>query len=210
VLRLALLTEAGTDDVVAQTIVQFLSGRPTEIVTPLIAPARGWPAVRDQVPGFVKGAYYHTDADAIVVLVDSDLSTPHSAEHDTVGAVRGCRLCELRTMVRETLSGVSPVTGRAMPRTAVGVAVPAIEAWLLAGLDSRASEASWAQAQREARFFQIKRALKLAAYGAARVGEQVAIPRARHLILEALRKGDLLRQSFPAGFGAFADDILAW
>lgn len=191
-------------------IVEELRGEPIERSIDVRVVKRGWPAVRDQLPAFVRHLHYRTEVDALAVLVDADYSVVHTPAHELSAPDPAGRRCELRGILGGVFESLTPIAGKVPTRTAVGVAVPAIEAWLLAGIDPRASEAAWLQARQENRFIDMTRSLKVAAYGAATVGEGVAIPRARQLILDALRKGDLLRECFPAGFGAFADDILGW
>jgi hypothetical protein len=210
VLCLAVLTEAPTDDAVAFEIVAALRAEPIRLVEEIAPRVRGWPGVQNQLPGFIRRLYYHTEADALAVLVDADLTVVHSAGHTADAPVRDCRLCELQVVARESLARLAPVSGRRPLRIAIGVPVPALEAWLLAGRDGRASEAAWAQARGDRRYWHLKGALKDAAYGGRHLAEVVMAERARTLIRITLRDGDVLRQSFPGGFGPFADAIVGW
>ena len=58
------------------------------------------------------------------------LLTVDSPDHDAPGpADASCRLCRMRGALEETLARLPPLEGRQPLLAAVGLAVPAIEAW---------------------------------------------------------------------------------
>jgi hypothetical protein len=165
VLRVAILSEADIDEEITRTIIESLRGEPIHRVVDIRVQKRGWPAVREQVPAFIRHLYYRTDADALAVVVDADYSVIHTPSHEITPSTPGCRRCDLNAIFADVSSDLTPIAGRAPLRVAIGVAVPAIEGWLLVGRHHLASEAAWAQARGDERFSHIKASLKTAAYG---------------------------------------------
>ncbi|MGH8244111.1 MAG: hypothetical protein ACRETY_12275 [Steroidobacteraceae bacterium] len=108
------------------------------------------------------------------------------------------------------MSRARPCSHREALRVAIGVAVPAIEAWYLFGKDPRASEASWAVTRTGDTFLTVKRALKKAVYGSeVPLGELLSVRAAA----EATRiSSDLaaLARFFPGGFAPLAEEVGAW
>jgi hypothetical protein len=154
--------------------------------------------------------HYQTDAEALVVIADSDDSPLHQSSHNQPGGEeRGCRLCQLRNVFRETKLGVVP--GRSELKSAVGLAVPAIEAWYLCGIDPHVSEATWARKLKQAeRITYTRNALKKSAYGTERPTLEIMT---RHAVAAAARLvNDLpeIERRFPDGFGSFVHDVRNW
>jgi hypothetical protein len=110
------------------------------------------------------------------------------------------------------MSRLSAISGRRPLQVAVGLAVPAIEAWYAVGLDARVTEAAWIQGHRGVppRPPFSKLALKVLAYGTERPTLQHQIAKAEGHARRLL--GDLarLRQDFPGGFGSFALELEGW
>ncbi|MDQ3129906.1 MAG: hypothetical protein M3Q99_03980 [Acidobacteriota bacterium] len=94
----------------------------------------------------IKAVDYNSDADALVVVSDSDDSPVHTIEHEE-NRIEKCRLCQLRKAVADTLSVLRPVAGKDIIKVAVGVPVPAIEAWYLFGRNPQLFEATWMRQQ---------------------------------------------------------------
>ena len=93
---------------------------------------------------------------------------------------------------------------------AVGLAVPAIEAWLLCGRDTSVTEAAWVQGQASGRLPYTRAQLKWKVYGT----ERPSLPHElRRAVQEVSRhRGDVrrLENDFPHGFGALTRDLRAW
>lgn len=98
-------------------------------------------------------------ADLLVVCVDSDLEPLHAAGQ-TCSNER-CPFCRLDHRARQVASEHPHMR---FPDVAIGVAVPAIEAWLLFGRRSECTEAGWAQ-QGKRRTEETKRELKRILHG---------------------------------------------
>ena len=143
-MKVAILSESSADEAAVRILVDGLLGRQSLPIHPPPLRSRGWPSVRQILPAVLKHLYYQTDAEALVVVVDSNHSPVHQEAHDQPeGGDERCRLCQLRKAVDRVQGEVRLLPNRPRIKTAVGIAVPAIEAWFLCGSDPRVSEAAW-------------------------------------------------------------------
>lgn len=205
-MKLAILSESPADAAAVRILVDALLGEPTESISSALLSPPGWPAVLDVLPNVIKHLHYHTDADALAVVVDSDNSPVHNQAHDeTDGAIDQCRVCLLRRAIKQAQIHLSPVAGRPSIKTAVGLAVPAIEAWYLCGIDLHVTEATLLQ-KLGAALREIKLQLKRDVYGTDRPSTARAVEEATRLAQNL----DLIEQLFPNGFGTFARDVRNW
>jgi hypothetical protein len=210
-MRLAVLSEGDADEAAVTILAGGVLGVEPRRVAFRSLRSRGWPSARDLLPVVIRELYYRTDAEALVVVVDSDDSPIHRPGHDEAGgADPSCRLCSLRQMVERVKSSLNPVPGRAMVRTALGLAVPAIEAWYRCGLDLHVNEAAWARRLGGERVGYTRKSLKRDAYGMEpapmSVKTAVAEESARRLVNDL----ELFERLFPDGFGALARDLRSW
>lgn len=208
-MKLVMLSESLEDEAAVRILVDGVLGIQTEHVAPPYR-ARGWSRLVAVLPTVLKHLHYRTDADALAVIVDSDASTTHRLAHvPRDGANQGCRLCELRWAADQVQNGLTEVPNRAPIKRAFGLAVPALEAWLLCGMDPRAIEATLIQ-RPDARTRTLRFQLKQDVYGTDRPSSEVrmvcAIEGARRLVQNL----DEFEQCFPDGFGSFARDIRSW
>ncbi|MFY9558041.1 MAG: hypothetical protein WAV47_25305, partial [Blastocatellia bacterium] len=145
-MKLVVLSESPEDEAAIRILTDGILGTETDSVTPPFLRARGWSPLLGVLPTILRQLHYHTDAEALVVIVDSDDSPPHQLLHTpSDGAAQGCRLCRLRLLADQVQNGLTQVPNRAPLKTAFGLAIPALEAWLLCGLDPRAIEATLLQ-----------------------------------------------------------------
>ncbi len=163
------------------------------------------------LPSVINGVYYNSNADAFIVASDSDDLPVHIAEHEIKENER-CRLCRLRKAVETALIKLKEVAGREMLKVAIGVPVPAIEAWYLIGKNPHVSEFTWIRKQNGENITYDRMRLKEQVYGTIRPSLQLETERA---IEESKRivKNDLLKnleESFPYGYGKYADEIKSW
>jgi hypothetical protein len=142
-MKIALLSESPADEAALRMLVAMALGAPPHYVAHGLR-ARGWPNVAQIAPAVIRHLHFNTDTDALVVVVDSDDSVVHTAEHDRQGYFHPhCRMCQLRAVFRQTQKRLRPAHGREKVLRCVGVAVPAIEAWYLCGRDAAVTEAAW-------------------------------------------------------------------
>ena len=207
-MKVALLSESPADETALRGLVAAVLKQPTQFVGPGYR-ARGWPNVAQVLPAVLRHLHFNTDTDVLVTVVDSDDSVVHTTAHDAPGYFHPhCRMCQLRAVYRQTTKRLPPAHGRARVIRAVGVAVPAIEAWYLYGRDATVSEAAWIAGQETGTQPYSRAELKWRVYGTDR-------PSLAHETERALREvarlgGDVrrLEYNFP-GFAAVASDLRA-
>jgi hypothetical protein len=209
-MKLATLSESPADAAAIRILVDALLGEQTETISfPLLSPP-GWPAVLDVLPNVIKHLHYRTDADALVVVVDSDNSPVHEQAHDEPdGVMDQCKVCLLRTTIKQTQIHLQPVVRRLSVKTAIGLAVPAIEAWYLCGIVPHATEAAFLR-QPVATLREIKLQLKRDVYATVRPSLELATTRAVEAATRLAQDLDLIEQLFPNGFGTLARDVRNW
>jgi hypothetical protein len=205
-MKLAVLSESSADEAAVRMLVEALLAAKTELPSsmPPIR-TRGWHAVRGVLPTVLKALHYHSDADALAVVVDSDRSPIHQLDHKLEDpTARKCRLCQLQTIVNDVLGTLRPRQGRTSLKVALGLAVPSIEAWYLAGLDPHVTESTSPPFTTNS--------LKVKVYGTDRPSLALETQRAVEAIQRLTEAGELerLENRFPAGFGALARDVRNW
>ena len=176
-MKLAILSESPADEAALRVLVEYVLGHPFTLVAPNLR-ARGWPSVEQVLPPILRHLHFNTEADGLVVVVDSDDSPVHTAEHEAPGYHHPlCRICRLRAVFRRTIKNLPPrpqhlspaahAQSNVEPRVlrAIGVAVPAIEAWLLCGRDPTVTEAAWLAGQASGIQPYSRRDLKWQVYG---------------------------------------------
>jgi hypothetical protein len=210
-MKLAVFSESPADEAAIRILTDGLLGRPTEPADLPSLRTRGWPSVRNVLPTVIKHLHYGFYADALVVVVDSDLSPVHLPEHDLARvAPEQCRLCQLRKVVNETLPILRPVKNRAPLRVGLGLAVPSLEAWLRCGHDPHVTEAAWIVALQSQQFPYDVRRLKEAVYG---IDSPDLALETECMTREASRLAQelsALGKSFPNGFGGLASAVGGW
>lgn len=207
-MKVALLSESPADETALRVLVSAVLQAPPKFVGPGYR-ARGWPNVIQVMPAVIRHLHFNTDTDALVVVVDSDDSVVHTVRHDAPGYFHPqCRMCQMRAVYRQTTKRFPAAYGRERVLRAVGVAVPAIEAWYLCGRDETVTEARWIAGQESGRQPYSRAQLKLRVYGTDR-------PSLPHEIDCALREVERhrsdprrLEYEFP-GFAALAADLRA-
>jgi hypothetical protein len=209
-MKLAILSESPADEAALRVLAGYVLGAPFTTV-PATLRARGWPSVEQVLPAILRHLHFNTAADGLVVVVDSDDSPVHTTEHEAPGYYHPlCRICRLRAVFRRTVKNLPPAHGRTGVLRAVGLAVPAIEAWYLCGRDTSISEAAWVAGQEIGRAPYTRRELKWRVYGTERPSLPLEIRRA---VQEVTRhQGDVrrLENDFPQGFGSLARDLRSW
>lgn len=209
-MKVAVFSESEADEAAVRILVNALLGGSTEPAD-LSPRSRGWPSVVQLLPAVIKKCHYHSDTEALVVVVDSDDSVVHDEGHESPSeASEECRLCLLRQVVAEVTGQLRPVATKTPLKVALGLAVPAIEAWYRCGVDPHVSETTWANAQKEGLFPYSRPGLKRDVYGTDRPSLAFETRRATE---EALRLADSLEvliRLFPNGFGRLAKEVVSW
>lgn len=210
-MKVAILSESTADEAAIRILIDQLLGHKTEAVVPHRMRSRGWPYTRQVLPAFIKYLHYRTDADAFAVVVDSDDSPVHEKAHEASGKQdERCRLCQLRARYDQVVAQLKPIPNRSVIKAAIGLAVPAIEAWLLCDKDPHVSEAAWVNGMKQNRPPYTRPQLKQSLYGSDRPPHSQMLT---HMTKAAQRLTcDMvsLEGHFPAGFGVFASQVRDW
>ena len=210
-MKVAYFAESSADEAALSILTEAILKRKTEPVTHAGLRHRGWPAVGKVLPTVLKQLHYHTDAEGFVLVVDSNSSPPHLPSHEPPKLHEPeCRLCQLRRIADETQRRVAPRTGRPPLKIALGLAVPAIEAWLLCGVDSHVTEAAWINGLKEARMPYTKLGLKEQLYKTSHPSLAVEIEAMKAALTRLAQDLSTIEKLFPEDSGALVKALRAW
>lgn len=207
-MKLALLSESPADEAAIAVLVEAVLGHGFTRVQSSLR-ARGWPSVAQVLPSIIRHLHFNTDADGLVVVVDSDDSVVHTEDHNAPDYYHPmCRMCQLRAIFRQVTKKLPPARGRDRVLRGVGIAVPAVEAWYLCGLEDSVTESNWVAGQ-TAQAPYTRRDLKRRTYGTERPTlhheTEIALREARRHAHDLRR----LENDFP-GFAALSADLRSW
>ena len=208
-LKLAILSESPADEAAIAVLVEAVLRRPFKRIQPSLR-ARGWPSVAQVLPSIIRYLHFNTDTDGLVVVVDSDDSVVHTPSHDAPDYYHPlCRMCQLRAIFRQTTKKLPPAHGRSRVLRGIGIAVPAVEAWYLCGLEDTVTEQNWVDGQESGRMPYTRRELKQRVYGTERPNlfheTKIALQEVKRHARDLRR----LENDFP-GFAALAVDLRNW
>ena len=209
-MKLGLLSESPADEAALRILLEAILGRSIEVLQPPLR-ARGWPNVMQVMPAVMYHLQFQTAAAGFVVVVDSDDTRHHEADHADPNKFHPlCRLCQLEmTMRRARKRWVLP-PGRAPLLTAAGLAVPAVEAWYLCGRDPDVGEAAWWRDRERGVVRYTRRDLKQRTYGTMRPSLPLEVRRAEEEARRLARDIHVLEREFPNGFGSLANAVRRW
>ena len=167
--------------------------------------------MRSILPVVIKHLYFRTDADGLVIVVDSDTHIAHREGGTEAVCQEGCRLCELRIIAQRCLQQLPSRPAPRPLKVAVGLAVPSIEAWYRVGVDATVTEAAWVQSHTgpRPRPPYSKTSLKQAVYGTDRPSLALAAVRAVEEANRLTTQLPGLSSAFP-GFRALRDEVERW
>ncbi len=209
-MKIAFFSESPADEAALKTLIAGILGEEIEETDlPNTIIQRSSSHVDKLLPNVIKAVHYNSNAEALIVVSDSDDTPVHAQEHETKEN-NNCRLCQLRKTVNETVSKLQNVTGKKIIRIAIGVPIPAIEAWYLCGVNAHVNEATWIRKQNGERIQYDRKSLKAELYGNDRPSLEIlkekAIESAERLV-EDLKP---LEEFFPQGFGSLINEIRGW
>ncbi len=209
-MKAALVSESPADEAALRVLVEAVLGESVTLEKPGLR-ARGWPNVAQVLPAILRHLHFNTNVEGLVVVVDSDDSVVHTAGHEAPGYYHPrCRLCQLRGIFHRTQRRFPRLHGRDRLVRAVGLAVPAIEAWYLCGQDPQVSELTWTDGQTRGIAPYTRRELKWRVYGTDRPSLGFEIQRALECVRRHRHDPRRLEADFPQGFGALARDLRGW
>ena len=213
-MKITIFSESETDEAALKILIEGILGEEIEAISfPNHLQSRGSGVPRD-VLAVLRGVYYRTEAEFLVIVRDSDDSPIHTPEHNEAESeeAKKCRLCDLRQKVESASENLRPMAGKENFRVAVGVAVPAIEAWLLCGENPSANEANWINKQKEKRYstYNDRQALKAELYGSNIAPAKVMIKCGTKAAERLANNIEQLEQFFPEGFGNLSKEVKSW
>jgi hypothetical protein len=199
-MKFAFISESPADNAALRAFCETLiGGHPIECVESLVRIPGGWTEVIKKLPPALRALRYGTDADVVVVSIDSDSTdlTPGSSTN---------RLDLLKEIIKKNLSPRSPADRNL--RAISGIAVPAIEAWWLAHNHSDISEIAWLERKKQRPAYD-KLELKRRLYGTERPSISLETDRMVCAAREAARHPDELCKKFPQGLASLVREIQA-
>jgi hypothetical protein len=213
-MKVAIFSESRADEAAVRILVEGLLGRKTELPssTPPIR-SRGWGSVLRDLPMVLRHLHFQTDAEALVVVLDSDRSRAHEVtECESATSRKKCRLCQMSEIVADVQNTLPPRDLYGRLKTGLGLAVPQIEAWYLAGRDPHVSETAWIVGLQSRQPPYTSKSLKEKVYGTDDPSLELETERAKEEARRIVDEGKLplLEQHFPGGFGALANDVRNW
>lgn len=208
-MKIAFLSESEADEAAVRILVGGVVSA-VEKVGPMKPRSRGWPGVKRVLHSVIRELHYHTDADGLVIVIDSDSSPVHTDQHDSQPLSK-CRLCQLEDEKKRCLAGLRKVSGKQPLQVAIGLAVPSIEAWLLAAHDPHPSEAEWLDALKRGvssrtRINEMKQKLFGTDRPSLKQEADTMVQAAKNLVTRI----EDLEARFPNGFGYLARVLRTW
>lgn len=211
-MNVAIYSESPADEAAIRILVDAILGTATNVVEHIRIRPSGWPSVVQALPGIVAHLCFHRpDADGLVVVADSDNSPVHRepAGPDVPCNLR-CRLCEIHQTLAREIARIGATAPRSPLKTAVGVASPAIEAWLLAGMGVHVTESAWSRGIETGQFAFTKQELKQKLYGTTRPSLRLETERMVEAAHRVAKDLPMLERIYPSGFGALSRSLRAW
>jgi hypothetical protein len=209
-MKLGLLSESPADEAAIRILIEAVLKEKTREVRPHLR-ARGWPNVLQVLPAILRHLQFQTDADALIVVVDSDDTIVHEGDHADPNKFHPhCRICQIQQVIRKTRKKWRLSSGRKRLKTAVGLAVPAVEGWYLLGKDDEVGEEDWISGLKIRRKPYSRKELKQRVYRTVRPSLHLETRVAKE---EAVRVSKLLgelEENFPVGFGSMIREIRGW
>lgn len=208
-MRVGFYCESPADQAAMTVFAEGILGEPPGPIN-IDLEARSVPGFFGALDGAFRGLHYNSDAEGLVIVVDCDDTEVHDPAHDKAGGGERCRLCQVRKIIAQVRKQLKPRQGRPELKVAIGVPVPAIDAWYLVGKNHQVGEAAWVTGLASGRPPFTRPQLKVLVYGTNRPSLELATERA---VTEARRIiSDLkaVESAFPTGFGSMAQEMRSW
>ena len=142
-MKIGFYCESPADRAALTIFTEGVLGQPPDPIS-MDLQAHSVPALFRDLDGVFRGVHYHSDAEALVFVVDCDDAEIHDQAHDAPGANwERCRFCQARNIIAQARKQLKTRHGKPELKVAIGVAVPAIEAWYLVGKNHEVGEAAW-------------------------------------------------------------------
>ncbi len=128
-MKVSVISESPADEAAIRILIEGMLGRQIQLVSPVAVRSSGIDGAQKILSPTLMQLHYHTDAEALVFVIDSDRTPVHQVTHEQSGGEdKECRLCRLRQTVARIQNGLRPRSQYPPLKIALGLAVPAIEA----------------------------------------------------------------------------------
>ncbi len=208
-MKIGFFSESPADQAALTVITEGILEEPSEPINMDLL-AYGVTDVLRNLDGIFRGVHYGSDAEGLVIVVDCDDTELHEAAHDTHGSGDRCRLCQIRGIIAQAQKTLKSRSGRPPLKVAIGLAVPAIEAWYLVGREHQIGEAAWRVGLAASRLPFTRPRLKELVYGTDRPSPERAIECALREARRNINNIKAIELAFPIGFGLMAQEIRSW
>ncbi|MBX7221525.1 MAG: hypothetical protein K1Y36_16360 [Blastocatellia bacterium] len=210
-MRIGILSESPADEAAVKILAEAVLEVEIEVEPVRLRDGRGVSAVLNQVEVVTRKLYYSTEACGLIFVVDSDDTSMHLPEHP-LQKDDDCRLCQVRENLQEIKERLNLRYNQIPFNFAVGLAIPAVEAWYLCNTKDgmNKTETAWFNAKDKKQKPYNRKQLKHLVYGTDRPSlpfeTKIAIREATRLAQDI----SILEQNFPNGFGSLANDLRKW
>jgi hypothetical protein len=216
-MKIAVFGESTADESALYILVEALLGTQIEQIPVHLLVREGWTHVFKNIAAVIKHLSYNTDTDGLIVVVDSDSTPVHTEDHEKLDGLHvKCRICQLESRMIEVQKSLTPVPNRSPLKIAIGLAVPAIEAWYLCGNDAQSTEAILTK-RKDTGTSSLRNELKRRVYNPGLPLQSFRMPslafQTECAVKEAKRLAsdiEQLKTFFPNGFGKLVRDISNW
>jgi hypothetical protein len=201
-MKIGFYSEERADQAALAVFAEGILGEPPEPIN-IDLEAHGVSAVLRGLDGVLRGVHYNSDAAGfvVVVVVDSDDTDLHDSSHDA-NPGKNCRFCQIREIAQRVQKQLKPIAGKSPLKVAIGLAVPAIEAWYLVGKNHQVGEAAWKVNPPFTRA-QLKKLVYATDRPSIEHSTACAVTEARRVIANLAA----IESAFPIGFGLMAQEI---
>ena len=209
-MKIGYYCESPADQAALAVFTEGILGEPPEPIS-MDLEAHSVPGFFSALDGVFRGVHYNSDGEGLIVVVDCDDSEIHDAAHNQPGGGgERCRLCQARKIITLARRQLKPRQGRPELKVAIGVAVPAIEAWYLVGKNHQAGEAAWIAGLAAGQLPFTRSQLKQLVYGTERPPLELETECAVREVRRIIRDVKAIEIAFPVGFGPMAQEIRLW
>jgi hypothetical protein len=209
-MKIGFFSESRADQAALAVFAEGILGVPPEPINKDLE-AHGVASVLHMLDGVIRGVHYTSDAEGLVIVVDCDDTTLHQTSHDAPGGRNEfCRFCQVRTIVERAQNQLKPMPTKPRLRVAIGLTVPAIEAWYLVGKNHEVSEAAWLVGCAANKRPFTRPQLKQMVYGTDRPSLELEMKCAVEETRRIISNMPAIESAFPIGFGLMAKEIRSW
>jgi hypothetical protein len=209
-MKIAFYCESPADQAAMRVFAEGILGEPPEPIN-MDLETRGVPQFFRALDGAFRGVHFNSDAEALVVVVDSDDTELHEPSHEKAdGASDSCRFCQVRKVIAHARGRLRPRQYGPELKVAIGLAVPTIEAWYLVGRDHEVGEPAWKVGLQEGRTPFSRPELKKLVYGTDRPSLETETDCATREARRVIGNIAAIEIAFPNGFGLMAREMRSW